>query len=344
MAQFRTKARAIELLGKNQIADLPTAITELWKNGYDAYGDRLQAELFKSGYKDVTSDIFIISDDGYGMTKDDVIEKWIVLGTNSKLVGEEIPIQDRFGKEKRISLGEKGIGRLSVNYLGNRMLLLTKKQNSRMVALFMDWSILSNSDLFVDDINIPIDEIEDVAYIGNVYARLVKEFEKNLSIDTDESRIKWERYMGLREEIEETNKKSPIIPKAVINHISYTFEENDGHGTLFMIFDPVDQIREIGTKIDEDVEGTNENQDFLVSALSGLFNPLNKNVVDRRRKDCGDDYLEYPCLNFYEEEYEKTNYLARKGEFFTLDEFWNCENWIDGKFDIKIKLHMGFDS
>lgn len=37
MANFRTKARAIDLLGRNQIADLPTAITELWKNGYDAY-------------------------------------------------------------------------------------------------------------------------------------------------------------------------------------------------------------------------------------------------------------------------------------------------------------------
>ena len=31
--QFRTKARAVDLLGKGQIADLPTAITELWKNG-----------------------------------------------------------------------------------------------------------------------------------------------------------------------------------------------------------------------------------------------------------------------------------------------------------------------
>lgn len=34
MANFRTKARAIDLLGKNQIADLPTSISELWKNGY----------------------------------------------------------------------------------------------------------------------------------------------------------------------------------------------------------------------------------------------------------------------------------------------------------------------
>ena len=48
MANFRTKARAIDLLGKNQIADLPTAITELWKNGYDAYGDYLVARLYQT--------------------------------------------------------------------------------------------------------------------------------------------------------------------------------------------------------------------------------------------------------------------------------------------------------
>lgn len=48
MANFRTKARAIDLLGRNQIADLPTAITELWKNGYDAYGDYLDAGLYLS--------------------------------------------------------------------------------------------------------------------------------------------------------------------------------------------------------------------------------------------------------------------------------------------------------
>lgn len=45
MAQFRTKARAVELLGKGQIADLPTAISELWKNGYDAYADQLSCNL-----------------------------------------------------------------------------------------------------------------------------------------------------------------------------------------------------------------------------------------------------------------------------------------------------------
>lgn len=51
MAQFRTKARAVELLGKGQIADLPTAISELWKNGYDAYGDKMEAALYMPGFQ-----------------------------------------------------------------------------------------------------------------------------------------------------------------------------------------------------------------------------------------------------------------------------------------------------
>lgn len=59
--QFRTKARAVDLLGKGQIADLPTAITELWKNGYDAYADTLTAELFLAGYKGLRTPVFMIA-------------------------------------------------------------------------------------------------------------------------------------------------------------------------------------------------------------------------------------------------------------------------------------------
>ena len=67
------KQEQSDLLGRNQIADLPTAITELWKNGYDAYGDYLDAGLYCVGYKDVKYDIFTISDDGFGMNESDIL-------------------------------------------------------------------------------------------------------------------------------------------------------------------------------------------------------------------------------------------------------------------------------
>ena len=36
-AAFRTRARTVDHLGRGQIADCPTAVSELWKNAWDAY-------------------------------------------------------------------------------------------------------------------------------------------------------------------------------------------------------------------------------------------------------------------------------------------------------------------
>lgn len=128
MPQFRAKARAIDLLGKGQISDLPTAISELWKNGYDAYGDKLEAYLYIENVNNVKSPFFVLSDDGKGMSREDILEKWIVLGTDSKSRNElEEKGEETLWKEPRIRMGEKGIGRLSVAYLGSPMLMLTKK-------------------------------------------------------------------------------------------------------------------------------------------------------------------------------------------------------------------------
>lgn len=138
MAQFRTKARAVDLLGKGQIADLPTAITELWKNGYDAYGDILKAEIYLEGYKGLSRPYFVISDDGKGMSQKDILEKWLVLGTDSKSRAklEDVESEETLWKRPRIKAGEKGIGRLSVAYLGNPMLMLTKKMGHPLQLMF----------------------------------------------------------------------------------------------------------------------------------------------------------------------------------------------------------------
>jgi hypothetical protein len=108
MPQFRTKARAVDLLGKGQISDLPTAISELWKNGYDAYGDTLGAYLYLEGYSGLEKPLFVLSDDGIGMSSDDILDKWIVLGTDSKSRGGvDIKGDDTLNKPPRIKMGRK---------------------------------------------------------------------------------------------------------------------------------------------------------------------------------------------------------------------------------------------
>ena len=139
MAKFRAKARAVELLGRGQIADLPTAITELWKNGYDAYADKVGLSIYKPGYENIESPVLIISDDGIGMSQKDIFEKWLVLGTDSKSRNEnEIKGPETLWKETRIKAGEKGIGRLSISFIGSPMLMLTKK----LVHLYLHYSLI----------------------------------------------------------------------------------------------------------------------------------------------------------------------------------------------------------
>ena len=160
MAKFRTKARAVDHLGKGQIADLPTAITELWKNGYDAYADNVSCDLFLEGYKGLSSPLFLLSDDGIGMSEKDLLEKWIVLGTDSKARGQEqLKEEERLGKAPRVPLGEKGIGRLSVAYLGSPMLLFTKKMGGGLNLLFIDWRVLENFNLFLEDLDFPPESV-----------------------------------------------------------------------------------------------------------------------------------------------------------------------------------------
>ena len=164
MPPFRTKARAVDLLGKGQIADLPTAITELWKNGFDAYADNLTAELYLPGYQNLKSPIFLMTDDGKGMSNKDIFDKWLVLGTDSKSRTNSIDDEgiETLWKKPRIKAGEKGIGRLSVAFLGSPMLMLTKKLGHKLQVMYFDWRLLENYNLFLDDIQIPVIEVEDI--------------------------------------------------------------------------------------------------------------------------------------------------------------------------------------
>ena len=47
MAKFRTKARAVDMLGRQQIADASTAISELFKNAHDAYADHVEVDFLQ---------------------------------------------------------------------------------------------------------------------------------------------------------------------------------------------------------------------------------------------------------------------------------------------------------
>ena len=160
MAKIRTRARAVDMLGRQQIATIQNAIAELFKNAYDAYASRAQVDYLKGLGADGNGAL-LIRDDGFGMTKDDFENKWLVLGTESKVRnGDDDPGYVPPGKEPRKITGEKGIGRLAIALLGRQVVVFTRaKRNDELhdlVVAWIHWELFEIPGLNLDDIEFPV--------------------------------------------------------------------------------------------------------------------------------------------------------------------------------------------
>lgn len=153
---FRTRARTIDHLGREQIADCPTAVSELWKNAYDAYAHGVELNIFEG-----SPAIATICDDGHGMSREEFANNWLVVGTESKVGTAETPPDDRNGLGPRTKQGQKGIGRLSSANLGPLLLVVSKRKDHPFVASLIDWRLFENPYLFLQDIEVPIVEFYD---------------------------------------------------------------------------------------------------------------------------------------------------------------------------------------
>ncbi len=148
---FRTQARTVDHLGREQIADCPTAISELWKNSYDAYSRNVSLHIF-----DGESPVAALFDDGHGMNYEEFIDRWLVVGTEAKFDTKADNEEDRDGLPKRTKQGQKGIGRLSSANLGPLLLIVSKRKNHDFVAALIDWRVFENPYLLLSDLEVPI--------------------------------------------------------------------------------------------------------------------------------------------------------------------------------------------
>ena len=158
MAKFKARARAVDMLGRQQIADVSTAISELFKNAHDAYADFAEVDYFRS------DNLLVIRDDGIGMTREEFEDRWLVLGTESKLDSSSHNKEFRpKGKNERAIMGEKGIGRLAIALLGRQVLVLTRAgrngQVSDLSMCFIHWGLFEQPALNLDDLEFPITSI-----------------------------------------------------------------------------------------------------------------------------------------------------------------------------------------
>ena len=175
---FQAKARTVDHLGREQIADCPTAISELWKNSYDAYSKTVELNLYKNGDGPA---IAALVDDGHGMSRDEFISRWLVVGTESKASGLSTAKEDRNGLKVRPKLGQKGIGRLSSANLGPLCLIISKRKKCDFVVSLIDWRLFENPFLNLSDILIPVEEVQSLEQILPVAENLRIELLRNVT-------------------------------------------------------------------------------------------------------------------------------------------------------------------
>lgn len=132
-------------LGESLISDEFQAILELVKNSYDACASQVKIIIDMKNEEEInglkysgTDGKIIIEDNGIGMDRDTIIDGWLVISNRWKKEIKE-------GRQKsqcdhRTPLGDKGLGRLSVQRLGNNIDLFTKQENGEGLHFAFSWN------------------------------------------------------------------------------------------------------------------------------------------------------------------------------------------------------------
>ena len=98
----------------------------------------------------------IVSDQGTGMSQQDLIDNYLVIGTASRKRAIDAALAEPTAEKRQAPyLGEKGIGRLSAMRLGDMLTVETaQKKDKRLNLLKIDWSSFNDLDAMLDEITV----------------------------------------------------------------------------------------------------------------------------------------------------------------------------------------------
>ena len=315
MATFKTRARTLDMLGRQQIAGMPTAISELFKNAHDAYADRVEIDYYRS------DGLFVLRDDGVGMGKDDFMNRWLTIGTESKFDPSQRPPHYP-DKEVRPMLGEKGIGRLAMATIGPQLLVLTRPKTNEgggeLTAAFLNWGIFEWPGIDLEEIDIPLRSFSPgMLPSAQDVAEMVQEFHQNAAAIG--RRIEMSLLEGIVGELDQFD----IDPQEIDSYLQEPSLRADGCGTHFII-KPSSEL------LEDDIDG-----DPVASKAAALkkATPLKKALLGfSNTMVAGSRTVIHTAFRDHKTD-EVTEDLIAENEFFTPGEFLNADHRIRGSFD-----------
>ncbi len=310
MAKFKTSARALDMLGRQQIAGIPTATSELFKNAYDAYADDVEVDYFRH------KNCLLIRDNGYGMTLDEFESKWLTIGTDSKY--RKKTLINPFNKLERPVMGEKGIGRLAISAIGPQVLILTRALRDdgthSLIVSFINWEMFGLPGLVLEDIHIPIYEFKDNNLPNlDTVQKLVSEVIKGLVDAKDKiDEIDFQKIIGQL-------KSFQVDPAEWDNFFDDLLLSNNSVGTHYYI-GPVDESLTIALDKNYNTGDISSMQKMLLG-FTNTMNAVAPHVINTAFRD------------YKTEDLLSSNNIIDQAIFFTPEDCEQADHHFSGRFD-----------
>ena len=300
------------MLGRQQIAGIPTAISELFKNAHDAYADRVEIDYYR------TDRLFVLRDDGGGMTRQEFEKRWLTIGTESKVAPSESdrPLA-RADQDERPTLGEKGIGRLAIATIGPQVLVLTRARlaegASELTAMFINWTLFECPGIDLEDIQIPVHTFAGGHLPSESEVRdMVNAFRANA--ERLRPKLSASRYSDLHNELA----AFVADPVDIDSYLKEPTLSGNSSGTHFIIQPATDLLA-----LDIDGDGDRTTATPLDKALLGFTNTM---TADRNSPVIRTAFRDHKSE-------ELTIEIIGTGAFFTPDEFKSADHHVRGHFD-----------
>lgn len=328
MTQLKVRARAVDMLGRQQIAGIPTAIHELFKNAHDAYAERVEVDFFRR------TRVLVLRDDGYGMTRSDLENRWLTLGTESRVNAnrEEIEEETEETEEeiwrkwrgpkklpKRVIMGEKGIGRLAIAVIAPITILMTRASRPdglhNLVVALIHWGIFEQPGIDISAINIPIEEFPSGTLpTKNDLTKLIDSVSENL--ESLKNKIHPDAFIQLHKDLDLAK---AIGPDKIDENLNQGRDNpltlsGEGYGTHFIVLP-------VAPELDDDIDGGADKE----------ASKLQRNLLGFSNLMSGEE----PVIKteFRDHHLSEVEGLIGPSAFFTKEDFTKTDHLFNGKFD-----------
>ena len=145
---FDADAAVVWRLGAELFTDSTQALLELIKNSYDADATNVDVQIDQELETDDLVGRIRIADDGHGMTEDAIRAGWLVISASAKREQKVKGITTK--RHHRMPLGDKGLGRLGAQLLGQRLNLHTRPSEPLGTDPTLEHDVLINFEEFVE--------------------------------------------------------------------------------------------------------------------------------------------------------------------------------------------------